>query len=285
MSMVRPAEGSWQKELVDIAHGMSGAFLFGTPLLFTMEMWWIGNFTEPLRLLIIVALAFAVNLMLAYFAGFKEERTFFANVLQAVEAMAIGVVASTVVLLVLNQIKIDESIGSILGTITVQVLPLSIGASIANVLLSRAQDNVQEDEKKSKPGVGKAILLDLGRTIGGGMFLGFSIAPTEEVPMLAAQLSPGQEIALVGLSLVITYIIVFVSGFSHRAQVDQTPGPFQSPASETAAAYIVSLLVALVALLIFSQVSIDDPPFSTLSKMLVLGLPVSIGGAAARVLI
>jgi putative integral membrane protein (TIGR02587 family) len=283
--MSKPKEGSWQKELDDIAHGMSGAFLFGVPLLFTMEMWWIGNFTEPLRLLIILALAFGANLMLAYFAGFKEERSFFANVLQAVEALAIGIVASTVVLLVLNQITTGDSLHHMLGTIAVQVLPLSIGASAANVLLSRGGDNLDEDGDSSNPGQWKAALLDLARTVGGGMFIGFSIAPTEEVPMLAGQLSPGQELALIALSLAITYIIVFVSGFSPREQQSQSQGPFQHPISETASAYIVALLVALGSLLIFSQVDLTEPVTGIVAKTLVLGLPTAIGGAAARVLI
>ncbi|HEX8599467.1 MAG TPA: TIGR02587 family membrane protein [Chloroflexia bacterium] len=282
--MSKPQAGSWQKELDDIAHGMSGAFLFGVPLLFTMEMWWIGNYTEPLRLLIIVAVAFGANLMLAAFAGFKEERSFFANVLQAVEALAIGVVASTVVLLVLNQIGIGDPMHSLLGRITVQVLPLSLGASAANVLLSRGSDKMDEAESEIGGNPWKATLLDLARTIGGALFIGFSIAPTEEVPMLAAQLSPGQELALIGLSLAITYMIVFVSGFSPREQ-DQSHGPFQRPISETTSSYIVALLVAFGALLIFSQVDLSEPLPSIVAKTLVLGLPAAIGGAAARVLI
>ncbi|HEX8231583.1 MAG TPA: TIGR02587 family membrane protein [Chloroflexia bacterium] len=282
--MSKPQAGSWQKELDDIAHGMSGAFLFGVPLLFTMEMWWIGNYTEPLRLLIIVAVAFGANLMLASFAGFKEERSFFAHVSQAIEALAIGVVASTVVLLVLNQIGIGDSMHSLLGRITVQVLPLSLGASAANVLLARGRDKMDEAENGEGGSPWKATLLDLARTIGGALFIGFSIAPTEEVPMLAAQLSPGQELALIGLSLAITYMIVFVSGFSPREQ-DQSHGPFQRPISETAASYIVALLVAFGALLIFSQVDLSEPLPSIVAKTLVLGLPAAIGGAAARVLI
>jgi putative integral membrane protein (TIGR02587 family) len=222
--------------------------------------------------------------MLAYFAGFKEERSLFANVLQAVEALAIGIVASAAVLLVLNQIQIGDSLHHMLGTIAVQVLPLSIGASAANVLLSRGGDKVDEDGNSSKPSEWKAALLDLARTVGGALFIGFSIAPTEEVPMLAGQLSPGQELALVALSLAITYLIVFVSGFSPRQQ-GKNQGPFQRPISETAASYIVSLLVALGSLLIFSQVDLTEPVTSIVAKTLVLGLPAAVGGAAARVLI
>jgi len=40
--MNRPQAGSWGNELNDLVRALSGTFLFGAPLLFTMEMWWIG---------------------------------------------------------------------------------------------------------------------------------------------------------------------------------------------------------------------------------------------------
>jgi uncharacterized membrane protein len=79
----------WKSELDDMARAVSGAFLFGTPLLFTMEMWWIGTYTEMWRLLLFLALALWVNTMLALMSGFKEGNTWDA-VQQALEAVALG---------------------------------------------------------------------------------------------------------------------------------------------------------------------------------------------------
>ena len=98
--------------------------------------------------------------------------------------------------------------------------------------------------------------------------------------MLAAELDYAHLLALIGLSLLLSYIIVFASEFG-TGQGTQ-PGPFQSPLTETVMAYLVSLLVALLSLYLFDQIELDDPLGRTVSLVLVLGLPATIGGAAGR---
>ena len=103
--------------------------------------------------------------------------------------------------------------------------------------------------------------------------------------MLASELTPGHELALIGLSLVLTYAIVFASGFDPRQRHPKSHGLFRTPASETAMAYLVSLVVALGALYLFDQVDLQQPARYVLSQTLVLGLPAAIGGAAGRVVL
>jgi putative integral membrane protein (TIGR02587 family) len=278
--------GPWEKELDDLARAFSGAFLLGVPLLFTMEMWWIGEYASLWKLLLFLALAFGVNVMLAYFAGFKEETTLGANLAQAVEALAVGAVASTVVLVVLNRIEPGHPLDAILGKIILQTVPLSIGASAANALLARRENRPtddQQDEGRERDPM-RATLADLGATVAGGIFIGFTIAPTEEVPMLAASLGYGNTLALIALTLFMTYIIVFESDFSPK-QHGEDHGPFQHPVTETALSYAVSLVLALVALFLFDQVRWGDNTFTVVTEMLVLGLPTAVGGAAGRVLL
>jgi putative integral membrane protein (TIGR02587 family) len=291
-------QGQWAQELDDLAEAFSGAFIFGMPLLFTMEMWWIGTYTELWRLLIFMGLALVVNTMLAYISGFKEERTFVASVMQAIEAVAVGAVASTVVLLVLNRIALDEPLDSILGKIVIQSIPLGIGASAANAILNRggggqSSSGGSEGEQGSQGGSRKAgrlqaILLTLGASIGGGILVGFSIAPTQEVPMLANELDSWHQMALIALTLVVTYLIVFESGFSPRSgngEGSKERQAFGHPITETILSYIVALLVALAALYLFDQIRAADPLLDILTKVLVLGTPTAIGGAAGRALL
>jgi putative integral membrane protein (TIGR02587 family) len=293
----RKGVGTWEKEFDDIARAFSGAFLFGTPLLFTMEMWWIGTYTELWRLLVFLVLGLAVNVMLAYLSGFKNEgESSWGDALrQAIEAVAVGVVGSTVMLLVLNRIAYDDPLDSILGKIVLQSIPLSIGASAANALLNRdgggsrgeASNGVKEkleQETRTKGEFLRETMRDLGAQIAGGIFIGFSIAPTEEVPMLATQLHTGHRLALIAFTLVITYLLVFESGFSRTAASDER-GPFQHPLTETALAYVVSLLLAFVSLLLFEQIELTEPLPDIVAKVLVLGMPTAIGGAAGRALL
>lgn len=128
--------GSWRGELGDFSRAFSGAFLFGVTLLYTMEMWWIGTYVEPWRLLVLLGFALAANFALSHFAGFKKEGTLGEIADQTVDSVAVGAVSSLVVLLVLNRIKLSDPLDAILGQMMVQAVPLSIGASLARFIFS-----------------------------------------------------------------------------------------------------------------------------------------------------
>src|SRR5687768_46924 len=289
VSQSREKRGPWEKEFDGLARAVSGAFLFGTPLLFTMEMWWIGAFTDLWKLLLFIGLALGVNIMLSHFAGFEEGNSLGDNISEAFRAVAIGAIASTVVLAVLNRIEFGDPLDSMLGKIIVQMLPLSIGASIANAVFSgggEGQENGKKEEGEQKSGPWRATLVDIGTTIGGAIFISFSVAPTEEIAMLAAELDSWHLLALIGPSLAVSYIIVFESDFSPQAQGGNEGGPFQHPVTETVMDYLVALLVALSALFLFDQVQFGTTPMmDIIAKTLVLGLPAAIGGAAGRILV
>ncbi len=279
--MTRENPGPWAEEIHDLARGFSGAYLFGIPLLFTMEMWWIGQYADLWKLVAFLAIAFLANLGLAYFAGFEQAAIFDTPVPQAVKAVAIGVVASVVVLLVLNRIQPGDPLDSILGKVIIQAVPLSIGASVANaVFSSRGEGRAGGSGEGASPW--KDTFNDLGATLIGAAFIGFSIAPTEEVPMLAAEMGYWHELALMGLSLAISYAIVFESGFDPCASQQGGQALFQRPITETVVAYFLSLLASLLALYLFDRVELGDPLPYVVSQILVLGLPAAVGGAAGR---
>jgi putative integral membrane protein (TIGR02587 family) len=195
------------------------------------------------------------------------------------------------VLLVLGRISTGDPFDSTLGKIVLQTIPLSIGASAANAFLNRGQDSEREGENEGKGDSGtkeqsplRNTLSDLGATVAGAIFIGFSIAPTEEVPMLATEMQVGNKLALIALTLFVTYLIVFESGFSPRSGHQQ--GIFQRPFPETVLSYTVSLMVAAVGLYLFQQIELWSEPLDDIvAKILVLGTPAAIGGAAGRALI
>jgi len=119
----------------------------------------------------------------------------------------------------------------------------------------------------------------------GGILVGFNIAPTEEIRLLAAEMTTGHLMGLMLFSIVVTYAIVFESGFSPDVRRPEEQGFLQDPVSETAMAYALSLVVALGALSLFNEADVADPIASLVSQTLVLGLPTAIGGAAGRLVI
>lgn len=274
-------QSSWKRELAAFGRAFSGSFLFGVPLLFTMEMWWIGTYADLWKLVVFLLLALIANLGLTYFAGFKQDRTTLQFVDQAIDAVAVGVVGSFVVLLVLNRISLSDPLDSIVGKIIVQAVPLSLGASLANIVFGKGGDR-QGDDASSGDNQWRALLNDIGATAIGGIFIGFSIAPTDEVPMLAAGMTFPHELALIGLTLLIGYLIVFVSGFDPEVHGQKSRGPFQRPLTETSMSYLVSLVVAVVALYLFDRIEFHDPLQTVVSQTLVLGVPTMVGGAAGR---
>lgn len=272
----------WGRELRDFTRAFSGAYIFGIPLLFTMEMWWIGEYIDRWKLVAFLLVAFGANIGLSWAAGFKREYSFKSAVLQAIDVVAIGIIAAATMLLILNRINVHDPLDTILGTVIIQAVPLSIGASVANeVFGQRGGNGRQGDDEPSDISPWKALFNDIGATMIGGIFIGFSIAPTEEVPKLAAGLSFGHLVAVVTFSLVVSYAIVFASEFDQP----QPAGLFQRPITETTLAYVVSVLVSLVVLWLFDQVESGDPVRSVIEQTIVLAVPTTVGGAAGRLVV
>jgi putative integral membrane protein (TIGR02587 family) len=301
---------AWRQEASDFVRALSGAFLFGTPLLFTMEMWELGVTVAPWRLLLFLLVALLASAGLAYSTGFRhqEGRPSAAKSLEeAVDAVAVGVVASVCVLLALNRISLGDPLGGAAGKVAVQTVPLALGASVANAVFARGgREGDQEDEgkkapdddgkgaqpqegegdsagaaAKAAPGPWAATLLDIGATTVGAVFVCVSIVPTDEVPLLASGMTYWHEVALIALALAVSYGIVFASGFDPEG--DERPGGiFQHPLSETAVAYTVSLTVSLAALVLFNRITPEEPLGFAISQTLVLAFPAAVGGAAGR---
>jgi putative integral membrane protein (TIGR02587 family) len=276
--------------------GASGGFLFGIPLLYTMEVWWIGSQTSPSLMLAILAITFVVVLLLNHTEGFRKTQSkhFFDTVMDSVESLAIGIVCATSILFLLGEIELKTPLNEALGKLILESVPFSLGAALAGALLSGdrwSSSNNQDSEKggnrnnHGKKSNFNATLADIGATLIGAMIIAFNIAPTDEIPMLDAAISPPRLLAIIAVSLVISYGIVFQAGFTTQKQRRQQKGIFQRPISETVMSYLVSLLASAFMLFFFHRLSLDDPWTLWLSRTLILGLPATIGGAAGRLAI
>ena len=65
-------QNPWAEELDDFIRAASGGFLFGIPLLYTMEVWWIGAFSEPARMLVALLVTFGAVFAINYSCGFRR---------------------------------------------------------------------------------------------------------------------------------------------------------------------------------------------------------------------
>ncbi len=283
----RKPENIWSKECNDLIRGAAGGFLFGIPLLYTMEVWWIGSFTKPPVLLGAIASSFIGVFLLNRTEGFRKTKEIKASdaVMDSVEAIAIGIVCATILLILLREITQDTSLSEAVGKAIFEGIPFSLGVALSRALLSG--DRYQPSDGQDTPPPPNqtsmnATLADIGATLIGATIVGFNIAPTDEVPMLAAASSPPWQLAIIAASLLISYGIVFQAGFTGEAKRIKQRGLFQRPLSETVMSYLVSLFAATLMLWFFHKLSFDDPWQTWLSYILLLGLPTTIGGAAGR---
>ncbi|MEL6940883.1 MAG: TIGR02587 family membrane protein [Cyanobacteria bacterium J06598_1] len=287
----------WTKEFQAILKGAAGSFLFGVPLLYTVEVWSIGSATNSLRLLGVQAITFVVVLLLTQIEGFRRSLTIkpIETVLESIEALGIGIICAAIALFLLRRITLETPLSEALGKLIFEGVPFSLGVTLARSTLSRRanQRRTLESDTFSLPAtpasvssMGSALgatLVDIDATLIGAIVIAFSIAPTEEVSILAAALPPLWLLLVMGASLIISYIIVFASGFTNRLARARR-GLLLSPLTETLVAYIVVLAASALMLVFFQQLAGDDPWQEWLSNVIVLGLPASVGGAAGRVL-
>lgn len=279
---------SWAQELDDFIRGVSGGFLFGIPLLYTMEVWWIGSSVSMLRVLLALVLTFGIVLMLNQTAGFRQisNSNLKTAAMDAVEAMAIGILCVATILVLLRQITLETPLNEALGKVIYEGVPFALGVALANQFLSgEDSQDTSHQTRPAKQTDGRtlnATLSDIGGTLIGAMIIAFNIAPTDEIPMLAAAVQGPWLLGVMGASLLISYAIVFEAGFANQLKRQQQRGIFQRPASETIASYLVSLLAAMAMLVFFDKLNGQDPWQLWLSYTILLGLPATVGGAAGR---
>ncbi|MFN6513089.1 MAG: TIGR02587 family membrane protein [Nostoc sp. CreGUA01] len=282
----------WRSEINDIIRGACGGFLFGIPLLYTMEVWWIGSLAKPQLMMMAIALMFIVVFLLNQTEGFRKRRYNWQiqqAAMDTVEAMAIGIACSAFILLLLRELTLETSLRESLGKIIFESVPFTLGVALTNQFLGDTR-NGNEDEKtddanKKNESEIDATLADIGATLIGAIVIAFNIAPTDEITMLAAAASPLWELAIIAASLLISYGIVFQAGFSDQRKRRQQKGIFQRPSSETIMSYLVSLLAGAFMLWFFQKLTFSDPWTMWLDHALMLGLPATIGGAAGRLAI
>ena len=281
---------TWQAEIKEIISGASGGFLFGIPLLYTMEVWFIGSYVQPSILLSILAVTSIVIFIINRIEGFRpqESETLPGAIAETIETLAIGMVCSALMLVILKRIDLQTSLTEVLGKIIFEGVPFSLGVAFSRSLLS-GDAEVDLDEgnrgsslKNQSQTSWQDTIADFGATLIGALFIAFSIAPTDEITVLAASASSPWLLIIMFISLLVSYCIVFASEITNYQQRLQQLGVFQSPLSETVVSYLVSLFISMLMLWFFQKIAFGDPWYVWLRYSIILGLPASIGGAAGR---
>lgn len=265
---------------VGLARAFGGALLFGLPLLMTMEMWALGFYTHPGRLLLFFVVNFLILVGLSRFGGFERTANLFEDVLDALAALGVGILASAATLALLGVLTLDMRLDEIAGKVAVQCIPCSFGAMLARKQLSGDKSGEDEIQAQRTAGYAGQLLL----MVAGALFLAFNVSPTEEMILISYKMSPWQALLLVLLSILLIDAFVYGIGFAgqrERPEGDRRASLFLR---FSVVGYGIALLVSFYVLWTFGRT--DGVPFAQVAMTVaVLAFPAAIGAAIARLVV
>ena len=264
---------------VGLARAFGGAIFFSLPLLMTMEMWWLGFYMDRLRLAVFMLAFFPVLVGLCHFAGFEESSTLLGDAIEAIVAYAVGFVTAAAVLGLLGILGAGMPLEEIIGKISLQAVPASVGASLARSQLGGQQD-AEEERRRRHAGYGGELFL----MVAGAIFFAFNVAPTEEMVVIAFQMSEWHVLALVGVSLLMMHAFVYSVEFKGQATAATGTSGWSVFARYTLVGYAAALLISAYVLWTFGRYEESGLQFKVTSAM-VLAFPASLGAAAARLVL
>jgi putative integral membrane protein (TIGR02587 family) len=263
---------------VGLSRAFGGAVIFSLPILMTMEMWYLGFYMDRLRLALFLLLGIPLLVGLSYYSGFEDTTSWKEDIIDAFVAYAVGFVAAAGVLALFSVIDTNTPISEVVGKVSLQAVPGSIGAMLAQSQLGIHKQ--EQERKKREAGYGGEIFL----MAVGALFLALNLAPTEEMLLIGYKMTEWHAIALALISMLIIHAFVYTLQF--RGQADIPPGtPFWSVFLRfTVVGYAIALLISLYTLWTFGStggLSAEQVIMATV----VHGFPAAIGAAAARLIL
>lgn len=280
-----------RKTLKEYGRGIIGGLLFSLPLIYTMEVWWNGFIAPPEYLLSCIGATYLLLLGYNRYAGMKEGSSFFEICWDSVEEIGLAFFVSFLFLLLISRIDFGMSLNEIAGKVIVESMIVAIGISVGTAQLGGngedSESKGEGEQSNSEPGDEGTAKKDssfkkrLILAICGSVLIASSVAPTEEIIMIAVSSNSIQLLLMVLVSLLITGITLYFSDFKGASKT--RPGNV-SLFFELAANYIIALLVGFAFLWFFGRVQ-DNGLYIVVAQIIVLGIPGTIGASAGRLLI
>lgn len=195
----------------DLGRALVGAVLFALPLFMTMEMWSLGFAMDRARLAVMLAALLPALIALSYFAGFERAFGVTDHVLDAFAAIAIAAFAGALVLALLGVLSPRQPLQEIVGKIAVVTFPGAIGALLTDKQLDDGRRRGGERKDVERSYFARLFLMMIG-----ALFVALNVAPTEEMVLIAYQISPWQSLLLAIVSLAALHALLFWTEFPDR---------------------------------------------------------------------
>jgi putative integral membrane protein (TIGR02587 family) len=283
----------------EYGRGVAGGLMFSLPLLYTMEVWWAGFNAHPWRLAAYVSATFVLLLAYNRFAGLRHDAGMTEVAIDSVEEMGIGFILSAVALYLLGRVTLEMPLNEIAGQIVIEAMTVAIGVSVGTAQLGSGGEDTGEgdntagrtkrDGKAGTTGGGQRGEPELH--FGGQMLLALcgavlfaaNVAPTEEIVMIAVEISWVRLTGLVFVSLLLGALILHYSEFKGAREFVRTEG-FGGVVAGSVATYAVALFASAQTLWFFGRFD-GVSLYTSLAQTIVLGVAATLGASAGRLLL
>jgi putative integral membrane protein (TIGR02587 family) len=232
------------------------------------------------HLLVYAVVGIGGIVFLTHAIGFRQEDRIASpesapGVALAVESAEIlfqSFLAAYVGLVVLGVLTLDDSLGTAVRLGLIEVVPLGFGAALANHL--GMTDGAHDYEAYLPRNVAVFTI--------GALFLASTIAPTQEIELIAVQIGWLRTLSLGLLSVVVTYLALFE--FEFRGQKERSERSRRAQAGMTLVAYAVGVVVSIGLLTAYGHF-IGVGVAVMVQQTIILAFPASLGAAGAEVVL
>lgn len=247
-------------------------------MLMTMELWSLGLYLDRLKMLVLLLTTMPLLILLSRHIGFERTRGWHDDLVDALIALGTAAVVCIALLVLFGAIVADASSDDIVGKLVLQMVPASIGALLAKSQFRSPPEDDDIEEREETYG-GELFLMGVG-----ALFLGFNVAPTDEVMLISFRMTEWHALALVMLSLLLMHGFVFAVGFAGGSEVSPEEPWWSAFVRLTLPGYTVALAISLYLLWIFARTD-GLSAESIVMATVVLAFPSAIGAAAARLIL
>lgn len=272
--------------LKEYGRGLVGGLLFSLPMLYTMEMWWIGFNAEPLQLLIYFLVGFFLLMMYNHYVGLSQDHSFLEGLLESFEELGAGILLTLLVLYLTHRINSGMSLDEISGKVIVEAVTVAIGISIGKTQLGSNTDDKENDSEKDENVTSQKsnIFRHINLALCGAILIASNVAPTEEVVVIALESPISKLLSLAVISIMIGSAVLYYINFKGAKQWVINPKSKWDILTGTVIMYAVALLSSVFMLWFFGR--FDGLSLNGIvAETIVLGFPATLGASAGRLLI
>lgn len=261
-----------------LARAMAGGIIFALPIFMTEEMWRLGLTIPPARMALLLLVAIPLLFGLSRLSGFERTEAWLQDLVDVFVAFAVGIAASALVLAMLGRLSPDLSLRGVTGMLALHAVPASMGA-----LLAQSQFG-QHDDRDTISNGSSNYWMELLLMASGALFLGFNVAPTEEVLIIAHGMSALLLLVLTLLSLLAMHAFVYAVEFRGQEAIPEGGSPARAFVLLTVTGYALVLCMSAFVLWTFGRIDgLGTMP--SVGAVVVLAFPSAIGAAAARLIL